>query len=72
MVIFMESGIFTRKEVAALFNVCPVTIWHWEQKGILKPVFYLNGRPQYHIDDIAKVPENRQAVYRKPTKKANG
>jgi len=68
----MASELLTRKQVAEIFNVNPLTIWHWEKRGILKPVFYRSGRPQYHMDDIIKVPQMKQTIYSQPKKKANG
>ena len=53
----MADAMFTRAEVKHIFGVkSSVTIWQWEQKGILKPACYISGRPRYAIEDIEQVP----------------
>lgn len=63
-----ETGLLTRKQIAAMFGIKPMSIWHWEKRGILKPALYVNGRPRYTVEDVAKVGTEKQTV--KFTKKA--
>lgn len=58
-----DGVIFTRKEVAKKMRVKPYTIWSWEKRGIIKPVFYVSGRPRYHINDIVAAQAKNQQVY---------
>ena len=56
----MPAELFTRKEVAHIFGVKPITLWHWEKRNIIKPVMYVSGRPRYSIEDIEKVGTEKQ------------
>ena len=41
----------TKAEVKKLFGVCDATLWHWANKGILKPVKTGNKvlYPEYEV-----------------------
>jgi predicted site-specific integrase-resolvase len=66
-----DDHLLTRKEVAAIFGIKPMSIWHWEKRGTLKPFLYVNGRPRYTVADVQKVATDRQTVNFNPKNKGN-
>ena len=58
----MEKNLFTRNEVAAALGVKARTVYSYQQKGILIPDKYINGRPRYSVESI-------EAIYTKSNKK---
>jgi DNA-binding transcriptional MerR regulator len=48
----MQDELKTRKQVAALFSVNPLTIRAWERKGLISPKCHVNGRPRYRLADL--------------------
>jgi predicted site-specific integrase-resolvase len=49
----MNLELLSRKQVALVLGVHYVTIINWEKKGIIKSFCTVNGRPRYHIGDVA-------------------
>jgi DNA-binding transcriptional MerR regulator len=47
--------LLTRREVAELFGVVPVTVKRWEQKGILTPIKVNERIVRYHSDEVKKL-----------------
>src|ERR1051325_966567 len=58
------SPFLNRKQVAAIFGVKPRTIMNWEKRGVINPVFYVNGRPRYNINDAGNIVTKTQTVYK--------
>ena len=58
-----DVELLTRKQVAEMFKIKPRTIWHWEQRGVIKPALYINGRPRYAINVVMKLGTKTQTVY---------
>lgn len=56
----MATELFSRRQVAAIFMVHPLTIRTWEKKGRIKPSFYVGNRPRYTLADLEKVPTSDQ------------
>ena len=56
----MSTELFSRREVAAIFMVHPLTIRTWEKQGRIKPAFYIGNRPRYTLSDLEKVPTLNQ------------
>lgn len=46
-----KERMLTKAEVKDLFGVCDATLWHWDKKGILKPVKTGNKvlYPEYEV-----------------------
>lgn len=46
-----KERMLTKAEVKVLFGVCDATLWHWANKGILKPVKTGNKilYPEYEV-----------------------
>lgn len=46
-----KERMLTKAEVKDLFGVCDTTLWHWDKKGILKPVKTGNKvlYPEYEV-----------------------
>lgn len=46
-----KERMLTKTEVKELFGVCDATLWHWANKGILKPVKTSNKimYPEYEV-----------------------
>lgn len=46
-----KERMLTKAEVKELFGVCDATLWHWANKGILKPVKIGNKimYPEYEV-----------------------
>lgn len=59
----MEHQVLTRKQVATIFGVHPLTIRKWERKNLLQPAYYQNGKPRYSLDTVAKVVTPKQETY---------
>jgi DNA-binding transcriptional MerR regulator len=57
-----DTHLLKRKDIAKMFGIRSRSIYHWEKKGILKPVLYLNGRPRYSVADVQKIATDRQTV----------
>jgi DNA-binding transcriptional MerR regulator len=47
--------LLSRRDVAELFGVVPVTIKRWEQKGILTPIKVNERIVRYHPDEVNKL-----------------
>lgn len=49
------------RDIAEMFKVSRTTIYNWEQKGILKPVFISpTGRKFYSEENIKELYESRK------------
>lgn len=46
-----KERMLSKSEVKELFGVCDATLWHWDKKGILKPVKTGNKilYPEYEV-----------------------
>ena len=46
-----KERMLSKAEVKELFGVCDATLWHWDRKGILKPVKAGNKvlYPEYEV-----------------------
>ena len=46
-----KERMLSKSEVKDLFGVCDATLWHWDKKGILKPVKTGNNilYPEYEL-----------------------
>jgi hypothetical protein len=64
-----DTHLLTRKQIAFMFGIKPMSIWHWERKNLLKPALYVNGRPRYTLADVQKIFTDRQTVDFRPKKK---
>ena len=51
-----EKRYLTKKEVANIFRITPMTVYRWTQKNILKP-HKIDGTKQvlYDFDDVNKL-----------------
>jgi DNA-binding transcriptional MerR regulator len=49
--------LLTRREVAELFGVAPITVRRWEEKGILTPIRVNERIVRYHPDEVTKLME---------------
>jgi predicted site-specific integrase-resolvase len=49
------SILLTRRDIAELFGVVPVTVKRWEQKGILTPIKVNERIVRYHPDEVNKL-----------------
>jgi predicted site-specific integrase-resolvase len=54
--------LFKRKEVAAIFDVHPLTVRDWEKAGKIKPVLYVGLQPRYDIESIEKLATEKPTV----------
>jgi len=57
------SELLTRSESAKILGLKPRTLGTWSRKGILKPAFFVRGRPRYLLEDLEKVATQRQESY---------
>jgi predicted DNA-binding transcriptional regulator AlpA len=60
-----EDKMLKIKEVAALLETDPSTLWHWDKEGYLKKI-YIGGKPRYKESEVMAILEGRQR-----TKKTN-
>lgn len=58
----MPNELFTRKEVANIFSVDPLTVRAWEKNGKLPVALHVNGKPRYALEDIEKIASKRPSV----------
>jgi len=49
--------LLTPKELANKFNVSLVTLWHWDKRGLTKPVRIGNAK-RYRLSDVEKILSN--------------
>jgi predicted site-specific integrase-resolvase len=63
----MEQELFTRKQVAEIFQVTPRSVMIWQKKGKIKASLFVNGRPRYTIEEIQRIVSETQDVNFKPT-----
>lgn len=54
-----EEKMLKIKEVAALLETDPSTLWHWDKEGYLKKI-YIGGKPRYKESDVLAILEGRQ------------
>lgn len=52
-----EEMYYTPKEVAAKLKICMATLWHWDRKGITKPLRIGNAK-RYRMRDINTIFES--------------
>ena len=51
--------LLTRKEVADLFGVVPVTVKRWEQEGILRPIRVNSRTVRYKYREVLKLMDSK-------------
>jgi PP-loop superfamily ATP-utilizing enzyme len=51
----LEKSLFTRNEAASILGVKARTVYSYQQKGILIPDKYINGRPRYSAETIEAI-----------------
>ena len=49
-----EETFLTRGQVMQMLKVVPSTLWRWQKKGILVPI-WLGGQHRYRLTDIQKI-----------------
>lgn len=64
-----KERMLTKAEVKELFGVCDATLWHWANKGILKPVKTGNKimYPEYEVrkasDNVTSISEHHESEW---------
>jgi DNA-binding transcriptional MerR regulator len=53
---------YTRKQLAAILLVRPRTIIGYEKRGLIKPAFYVSGRPRYTLDGLENLTSENKAT----------
>lgn len=48
----MTKKLLTTRQVAEYFAVKPGTVTKWQQRGKIKPLCSINGRPRYCLEDL--------------------
>jgi len=51
----IPDKLYTRKEIAAILGVDPMTVRRYEKEGKIVPVLKMKNRPRYTIESLASV-----------------
>lgn len=49
-----EETLLTREQVMQKLNVVPSTLWRWQKRGYLIPI-WVGGQHRYRLSDIQKI-----------------